>query len=168
MNPIEQIKHEIANLQKRVAELQKQPEELTRETGMPKVNKDCFWITAEGTIGKYSGNRKSDYDKFNSFDTVEEAESERDYTLASRRVRAWAKAVNGDWKADWTTETVKKWGVIIAGTDCDENGVYLIGLVVDFFNTDNSFIHQICFPTKELAEKFLELFRAELEILAKP
>ena len=168
MNSIEQIKQEISNLQKKVAELEKQPEELTRETGLPKLNKDCFWITAEGTIGEYSGKRKSEYDKLNSFNTIKEAQAERDYTLASRRVRSWAKAVNGEWKADWTTENFKKWGVIIAGTDCDENGVYLIGLVVDYFTTDNSFIHQICFPTEELAEKFLELFLPELEILAKP
>jgi hypothetical protein len=159
----EKFIEELKAFQKRTDEIIKElsaekPQELTRETGMPKLDNNGYWIDSYGGIKTYFGDVNSDYGKLNSFKAVKEAETERDYTLASRRVRAWAKAVNGDWKADWRNKNQNKYGVSL-----DNNQ-----LCIDSDDCYNWFIHQICFPTEELATKFLELFRPELEILANP
>jgi hypothetical protein len=158
-----QFIEELKAFQKRTDEIIKElsaekPQELTRETGMPKLNKQMYWIDYNGSICETVASPDTDFDYFNCFNTEKEAKTERDYTLASRRVRAWAKAVNGDWKADWKDNDKKKWGII--------NGSK--GFKIDWCLETNWFIYQICFPTEELATKLLELFRPELEILANP
>jgi hypothetical protein len=132
--------------------------ELTRDTGKPKIEGDYFWIGNKGFIHKSDIEIDSDFEIYNSFHTKQAAETEAAYTLASRRVRAFAKAVNGDWKADSNNEEEQKFGIIYTGKEMyiDANYVY------------NLFIHQIAFPNKELATKALELFRPEWEILANP
>ena len=154
---IEQIKEELAKLRQKIAELKNQPQELTRESGMPMLNENNYYIDYDGEFSSNVLGIENDFEYFNSFNTITEAETERDYTLASRRVRAWAKAVNGDWKADWEDDD-EKWGVSFDANrfDIDSSGRY------------NWFIHQIAFPSQELATKFLELFRPELEILSNP
>jgi len=132
--------------------------ELTRDTGKPKIEgKTYCYIEVDGKIEISNAHFKSDFDNYNCFETREEAETEAAYTLASRKVRAFAKAVNGDWKADFTTHK-PKWGVGY------EDG----NIIVDTYGNYNGFIHQIAFPTEELATKALELFRPEWEILANP
>jgi hypothetical protein len=158
-----QFIEELKAFQKRTDEIIKElsaekPQELTRETGMKELNDVIYWIDSEGKISSGCIIPNTEFDHFNCFNTKEEAQSERDYTLASRRVRAWAKAVNGDWKADWKDNDKKKWGII--------NGSK--SFKIDWCLETNWFIYQICFPTEELATKFLELFRPELEILANP
>ena len=153
---IEKLKVDVEKLQQRIAELEK-PQELTRETGMPKLNERRYWIDCAGEVLGTNSEIGNDYEYFESFNSIHEAKTERDYTLASRRVRAWAKAVNGDWKADWE-KSERKWGVHI----------YQGKLEVDVCVGTNMNIHQICFPTEELATKFLELFRPELKILSNP
>jgi hypothetical protein len=153
---------ELKAFQKRTDEIIKElsaekPQELTRETGMQELNKQMYWIDYNGYICETVASPDNDFDLFNSFNTKEEAETERDYTLASRRVRAWAKAVNGDKEFDWTNNE-KKYGV----------EYYNGKLCTNWYKNFNRFIHQICFPSEELATKFLELFRPELEILANP
>jgi hypothetical protein len=154
---IEKLKADVEKLQQRIAELEK-PQELTRETGIPKLKTPNYIILSNGITTNVNVIPETDYERFAIFETKEEAETERDYTLASRRVRAWAKAVNGDWKANWGNYDQKKWGIILV------EGI----ISVSFVDYDNFFIHQICFPTQELATKFLELFRPELEILSNP
>jgi len=155
---IEQIKEELAKLRQKIAELKNQPQELTRESGMPMLNENTYYIDYDGEFSSNVLGIENDFEYFNSFNTITEAETERDYTLASRRVRAWAKTVNGDWKADWKDNDKKKWGII--------NGSK--SFKIDWCLETNWFIYQICFPSEELATKFLELFRPELEILSNP
>jgi hypothetical protein len=66
--------------------------------------------------------------------------------------------VNAGWKADLNNEEEQKFGIIYTRK----------GMYIDAYYVDNLFIHQIAFPTKELATKALELFRPEWEILANP
>jgi hypothetical protein len=158
-----QFIEELKAFQKRTDEIIKElsaekPQELTRETGMPKLNKETYWIDTDGEICESTLSPENDFEYFNSFNSIPEAETERDYTLASRRVRASAKAVNGDWKADWGNERQIKWGVTFI----------INNFRINCYRTNNHFIHQIAFPSQELATKFLELFRPELEILANP
>jgi hypothetical protein len=136
--------------------------ELTRDTGKPKIELNYYYtVGADGSYVHFDDENTQfeiDCENFyNVFKTKEEAQTEAAYTLASRKVRAFAKAVNGDWKGDFTN-THFKWGVCF----CEEK------LIVDSGCTYNIFIHQIAFPTKELAAKALELFRPEWEILANP
>ena len=136
--------------------------ELTRDTGKPKIELNYYYtVGADGSYVHFDDENTQfeiDCENFyNVFKTKEEAQTEAAYTLASRRVRAFAKAVNGDWKADFTN-THNKWGVCF----CEEK------LIVDSGHTYNIFIHQIAFSTEELASKALELFRPEWEILANP
>jgi hypothetical protein len=159
----EKFIEELKAFQKKTDEIIKElsaekPQELTRETGMPNVKTPNYIILSNGITTNVNVIPETDYERFAIFETKEEAETERDYTLASRRVRSWAKAVNGDWKADWENNDKEKWGVKIVNTK----------LKVDWYTNYNLFIHQISFPTEELATKFLELFRPELEILASP
>jgi hypothetical protein len=154
---IEKLKADVEKLQQRIAELEK-PQELTRENGMKELNEKNYWLQSDGVIRLHSGKTANDFDLFNSFNTKEEAKTERDYTLASRRVRAWAKAVNGGKSLNWENERQVKWGVTFV----------INNFRIDCYRTNNHFIHQICFPTEELATKFLQLFRPELEILSKP
>ena len=152
---------ELKSFQKRTDEIIKElsaekPQELTRETGMPNAKTPNYIIRSSGIITNVNVKPDTDYERFDIFQTQKEAETERDYTLASRRVRAWAKAVNGDWKADWENNDQRKWGIIIGSKS----------FKIDWCLETNWSIHQICFPTEELATKFLELFRPELEILA--
>jgi hypothetical protein len=159
----EKFIEELKAFQKRTGEIIKElsaekPQELTRETGMPNVKTPNYIILSNGITTNVNVIPETDYERFAIFETKEQAESERDYTLASRRVRAWAKAVNGDWKADWENNDQRKWGIILVEGK----------ISVAFVDYDNFFIHQIAFPTEELATKFLELFRPELEILANP
>jgi hypothetical protein len=155
---IESQKKTLGLIEEQLAALTEKPQELTRETGMQELNKQMYWIDYNGSICETVASPDTDFDLFNSFNTKEEAQTERNYTLASRRVRAWAKAVNGDWKADWENEDEEKWGIMIRSKS------FKIGWLLK----TNCFIHQICFPTEELATKFLELFRPELEILSNP
>jgi hypothetical protein len=137
--------------------------ELTRDTGKPKIELNYYYTV--GSDGSYvhfdDENTQFEIDCenfYNVFKTKESAETEAAYTLASRRVRAFAKAVNGDWKADFRDEDKEKFGVCI-----DENVI-----AIDSGYYRNDFIHQIAFPTEELAAKALELFKPEWEILANP
>jgi hypothetical protein len=155
---IESQKKTLGLIEEQLAALTEKPQELTRESGMQELNQKTFWIDNEGDVCPSTIQPKNDFDLFNSFNTKEEAETERDYTLASRRVRAWAKAANGDWKADWRNKDQEKYGVSFDNNE----------LCVDYNNSFNWFIHQIAFPSQELATKFLELFRPELEILSNP
>jgi len=132
--------------------------ELTRDTGKPKVEGTHYWINGIGEIDIATGISQSLFDDFNRFNTATSAETEAAYTLASRRVRAFAKAVNGDWKADWNNFDQIKWGVCL----------YKCQMKPDGYNYDNVFIHQIAFKSEELAKKALELFRPEWEILSNP
>jgi hypothetical protein len=137
--------------------------ELTRDTGKPKIKCSHYYtVGSDGTSVRFTNDEskfETDCENFyNVFETETETEAEFAYTLASRRVRAFAKAVNGDWKADWSDIDKSKWGLCFFDT----------GIKVDWDLTQNSFIHQIAFPTKELAAKALELFRPEWKILANP
>jgi hypothetical protein len=136
--------------------------ELTRDTGKPKKIVNYYKIIDDGTLINIDNVKRfsltSTRDFYNSFSTEVEAQTEAAYTLASRKVRAFAKAVNGDWKADWSDGDQDKFGVCI----------YKSQMKTDHYNYDNVFIHQIAFPNKELATKALELFRPEWEILANP
>jgi hypothetical protein len=125
---------------------------------MPKLNNEHFTILSSGDIQKTALFYTSDFYQLSSFNLLSEAQNELAYTLASRRVRAWAKAVNGNWKSDWRNNDKKKWGIIIGSKS----------FKIDWCLETNLFIYQICFPTEELATKFLELFRSELEILSNP
>jgi hypothetical protein len=137
--------------------------ELTRDTGKPKIELNYYYtVGADGSyVHFFDENTQFEIDCenfYNVFKTKEEAQTEAAYTLASRRVRAFAKAVNGNWKADSNNEEEQKFGIIYTGKEMyiDANYVY------------NLFIHQIAFPNKELATKALELFRPEWEMLANP
>jgi hypothetical protein len=138
--------------------------ELTRETGkfVPLLGAE-YYSTINGLeINNFTNNLdsvdKKFIDNFHAFPSKDAAETEASYTLASRRVRAFAKAVNGDWKADWGNEGQEKWG--INSLDKKNNA--------DWSFSHNCFIHQIAFPTKELAAKALELLKPEWEILSIP
>jgi hypothetical protein len=138
--------------------------ELTRDTGkfIPLLGAEYYSINNGLEINTFTNKLdsvdKKFIDNFGAFPTKDAAETEAAYTLASRRVRAFAKAVNGNWKADSNNEEEQKFGIIYTGKEMyiDANYVY------------NLFIHQIAFPTKELATIALELFRPEWEILANP
>jgi hypothetical protein len=137
--------------------------ELTRDTGKPKIELNYYYtVGSNGTYVHFDDENTQfeiDCENFyNVFKTQEETETEAAYTLASRRVRAFAKAVNGD-KLDWKNTKQLKWGVSFTANK---------GFYVDNSFVDNWFIHQIAFPTEELAAKALELFRPEWEILANP
>jgi len=136
--------------------------ELTRDTGKPKKIVNYYKIIDDGTLINIDNVKRfgltSTRDFYNSFSTEVEAQTEAAYTLASRRVRAFAKAVNGNWKADWSDIDKSKWGLCFFDT----------GIKVDWDLTQNSFIHQISFKSEELATKALELFKPEWEILANP
>jgi hypothetical protein len=137
--------------------------ELTRDTGKPKIKWNHYYtVGSDGTFVKFD-NDQLDFERdcenfYNVFQTEAEAETEAAYTLASRRVRAFAKAVNGGWKADSNNEEEQKFGIIYTGKE----------MYIDAHYVYNLFIHQIAFPNKELATKALELFRPEWEILANP
>jgi len=162
-------KDQIARIEEMLAKLKaelEQPitkDELTRETGKLNVKESEYYaIGADGEIGVYE-NDSNDFtidcgNFYNSFKTEAEAKTEAAYTLASRRVRAFAKAVNGEWKADWIDTDQEKYGIIYNENTYDAR----------FRRTSNEFIHQIAFPTEELAAKALELFRDEWQILANP
>ena len=156
-------KDQIARIEEMLAKLKAEledskPDELTRDTGKPVFEDTYYWIDNQGLVNVTAGELITDYDAYNSFSTQEEADREAAYTLASRRVRAFAKAVNGDWKADWIDTDQEKYGIIYNENTYDAR----------FRRTSNEFVHQISFPTEELAEKALELFRDEWQILANP
>jgi hypothetical protein len=137
--------------------------ELTRDTGkfVPEETRRFYNIDRNKAVNSiiYDYPKQMEIINFyNAFPSEEAAETEASYTLASRRVRAFAKAVNGDWKADFRDEDKEKFGVCI-----DENVI-----AIDSGYYRNDFIHQIAFPTEELAAKALELFRPEWEILSNP
>jgi hypothetical protein len=134
--------------------------ELTRDTGYPNIYGCNISLTPTGEVftKRFEKEFKSDFDAYNSYLRPSYAETEAAYTLASRRVRAFAKAVNGDWKADWIDTDQEKYGIIYNENTYDAR----------FRRTSNEFIHQIAFPTEELAAKALELFRPEWEILSNP
>jgi hypothetical protein len=134
--------------------------ELTRDTGKPNIYGCSVSITPTGEIftKQFKKEFESDFDAYNSYLSPSYAEVEADYTLASRRVRAFAKAVNGDWKADWEDREQRKWGI----------GFCVGDLSVQVRNNSNDYIHQIAFKSEELAQKALELFKPEWEILANP
>jgi hypothetical protein len=137
--------------------------ELTRDTGKPKIECSHYYtVGSDGTSVRFTNdesNFETDCENFyNVFETETETEVEFAYTLASRRVRAFAKAVNGD-KLDWKNTKQLKWGVSFTANK---------GFYVDNSFVDNWFIHQIAFLDVELATKALELFRPEWEILANP
>jgi hypothetical protein len=168
MKTHELLQETISHLQKLAEELGKQATEqpqgeFTRETGKPKITDlDFYAINIFGEpllheIGyfDYETNCENFY---NVFETEAEAETEAAYTLASRRVRAFAKAVNGEWKADWEDEDQVKYGI-----ESVENKILLESNTIN-----NWFIHQISFKSEELAAKALELFRQEWQILANP
>jgi len=138
--------------------------ELTRDTGkfIPLLGAE-YYSTINGLeINNFTNNLdsvdKKIIDNFGAFPSKDAAETEAAYTLASRRVRAFAKAVNGDWKADWGNESQEKWGINLSDKRISD----------DWSFSHNCFIHQIAFPSKELATKALELFRPEWEMLANP
>ena len=137
--------------------------ELTRDTGKPKIELNYYYtVGADGSYVHFDDENTQfeiDCENFyNVFKTKEEAQTEAAYTLASRRVRAFAKAVTGDWKADWSDMKQEKYGRIYEECEID----------VENRHFSNEFVHQIAFPTEELAAKALELFRPEWEILANP
>jgi hypothetical protein len=161
-------KDQIARIEEMLAKLkaeleQPKPDELTRETGMTKITGNHYYTIASDGTSQYYDNDNDTFERdcenyYGVFGTREEAAREAAYTLASRRVRAFAKAVNGDWKADWKNKEQKKFGI-----------VYCVNSIsVECGYTSNEFIHQICFPTPELAAKALELFKDEWQILANP
>jgi hypothetical protein len=137
--------------------------ELTRDTGKPKILENHYYTVGSDGTSVYFDNDQSEFETdcenfYNVFKTAQLAQTEAAYTLASRRVRAFAKVVNGDWKADWSDEEQPKFGIFLSeGKMSIESKCF-----------SNSFIHQIAFPTEELAAKALELFRPEWEILANP
>jgi len=166
-NTFQLLTDTINHLQKLADELGQQATpaqpELTRDTGKPKIELNYYYtVGADGSYVHFDDENTQfeiDCENFyNVFETEAEAQTEAAYTLASRRVRSFAKAVNGDWKADWKDLYQKKYGIEI----CE--GVFEI----EQRSTNNYFIHQIAFPNKELATKALELFRPEWEILANP
>jgi len=137
--------------------------ELTRDTGKPKIELNYYYTVGSDGSHVHFDDENTQFEIdcenfYNVFKTKEEAQTEAAYTLASRKVRAFAKAVNGDWKADFTDTAQEKYGIIY-----NENV-----FEAKFRRTSNEFVHQIAFPNKELAAKALELFRPELEILANP
>jgi len=87
--------------------------ELTRDTGKPKIKCSHYYtVGSDGTSVRFD-NDQSDFERdcenfYNVFETEAEAQTEAAYTLASRRVRAFAKAVNGGWKADFRDEDKEK------------------------------------------------------------
>ena len=160
-------KDQIARIEEMLAKLKSELEqpnldELTRDTGKPKKIVNYYMIASDGTLINIDNVKKfafsSTRDFYNSFPTKSEAKTEAAYTLASRRVRAFAKAVNGEWKADWEDGFQYKFGIVLRKDT----------ISADSSNFSNGFIHQIAFPTEELAEKALELFSEEWEILANP
>lgn len=74
--------------------------------------------------------------------------------LAMMQLMSLRQAWIGDWKPDWKDETRLKWDIIFL-----QNQVYV----------DGTFIKSriLSFPTKEMAEDFMNCFRDLLEI-AKP
>jgi hypothetical protein len=132
--------------------------ELTRETGKPKVEGTNYWINGIGEIDTDTSISQSLFDDYNRFATAEEAETEAAYTLASRRVRAFAKAVNEGKVLDWNDREQYKWGIEL----------YENKFVIEQRLLNNYFIHQISFKSVELATKALELFKPEWEILSNP
>ena len=156
-------KDKIARIEEMLAKLKEEmedskPDELTRETGKPVFEDTYYWIDNEGLLNVSEAELITDFGVYNSFTSYDQAKTEAAYTLASRRVRAFAKAVNGGWKADFMDEQKAKWGIVY-----NPKGMYL-----DVYCMDNPFIHQISFPTEELAAKALELFKDEWQILANP
>jgi len=163
-NTHEQLLDCISNLQKMADELgdlnkfkdAAQPE-LTRDTGKPKFTGEYYWIDSYGKVRLSDAKIRAAFDCYNSFETKAEAEAEAAYTLASRRVRRFAEVVNEGWKPDWQDDK-DKYGIKYEDLKLSVAGVYYF----------NPFIHQITFPTEELAAKALELFRPEWELLSNP
>jgi hypothetical protein len=157
-----EIQSEIDRLKRKVEELEgliAEPE-FTRDTGIRIHNpyQRHYYIRTDGKIDECKASMATVFDSLNSFDSYDQAAREAAYTLASRRVRAFAKAVNGEWKADWIDTDQDKYGIIYNENTYDAR----------FRRTSNEFVHQISFPTEELAAKALELFRDEWQILANP
>jgi hypothetical protein len=160
-----EIQSEIERLKRKVEELEGliTETELTRETGMTKITGNHYYTIASDGTSQYYDNDNDTFERdcenyYGVFGTREEADREAAYTLASRRVRAFAKAVNGEWKADWEDKDQEKFGIFYQRKK----------MVIEPFAHNNTFIHQIAFPTEELAAKALELFRDEWKILANP
>jgi hypothetical protein len=131
--------------------------ELTRETGK-QIFEQYWYINDNGGFEQTKNKGTTTFADYNSFATKQAAEAEAAYTLASRRVRAFAKAVNGDWKPDWDDMKQEKYGIIYDECEID----------VEYRHFSNEFVHQISFKSEELAAKALELFKPEWEILANP
>jgi hypothetical protein len=166
-NTFQLLTDTINHLQKLADELGQQATpaqpELTRDTGKPKIELNYYYTVGSDGSHVHFDDENTQFEIdcenfYNVFKTKEEAQTEAAYTLASRRVRAFAKAVNGDWKADWGNESQEKWGINLSDKRISD----------DWSFSHNCFIHQIAFPSKELATKALELFRPEWEILANP
>jgi hypothetical protein len=137
--------------------------ELTRDTGKPKIELNYYYTVGSDGSHVHFDDENTQFEIdcenfYNVFKTKEEAQTEAAYTLASRRVRAFAKAVNGDWKADWENMKQEKYGIIYEECEID----------VENRHFSNEFVHQIAFPTEELADIALKLFKPEWEILSNP
>ena len=75
---------------------------------LPEPENDIYWITGAGTY-HLSGVEDSEevIAQYNYFDTKEEAEEEAALTRARRKLQKLAKALNGEWKPDWSDTSGK-------------------------------------------------------------
>jgi hypothetical protein len=134
--------------------------ELTRDTGKPNIYGCIISITPTGEIftKQFKKEFESDFDAYNSYLSPSYAETEAEYTLASRRVRRFAEVVNEGKVLDWNDREQYKWGIELFENE----------FIIEQRLLNNYFIHQIAFKSEELATKALELFKPEWEILANP
>lgn len=106
---IENSQAEIDELKKELEKLQKKPYEIR----YPEDGADVYYIDdCTGDIEKRTFDPYNDYNKclYESgllFDTEEEAEQfKREQTLI-KKIKCWAKEQQGDWKLDWSENTLK-------------------------------------------------------------
>ena len=74
--------------------------------------------------------------------------------IAMMQLMSLRQAWIGDWEPDWKSDTTRKWSVVFQGYEIN----------VDYFYSTS---HPLTFPTKKMAEDFMNTFKDLLDV-AKP
>lgn len=164
MGRIEEIQHQIKELEKKKQELQKELEceKQKAEIEYSFKNGEEYWVLwHDGYIRDYIWDG-SDFDtaryyQGNVFKTKAEAEHESDRRALLTRFRQFRDKCNGDWKPDWKDKVKAKYFIVFN----HESSELLLKWYIDV----QPFESFGCFKNREDAIRAIQLFGDEIKRL---